>query len=74
LFVSVEISLDVIPGKDRVTDLDVKKVEGKVELIAAIGIKMNPRKWVKHGYQVGDQLKLKTVVLHDDHDKEIRMT
>ena len=30
----------------------------------------------KHGSQVGelDQLKLKTVVLHDDHDDEIHMT
>jgi len=39
---------------------------------------MNPRKWVvkKHEFQVGevDQLKLKTIVIHNDRDEEIYMT
>ena len=38
---------------------------------------MNPRKWVKKSEsQVGelDQLKLKTVILHDNRDVEVYMT
>jgi len=38
---------------------------------------MNSRKWVKkHESQVCelDQLKLKTIILCDDHDEEIHMT
>ena len=47
-----------------------------VDLIAVEGIKLNPRKWVKkRESQVGelDQLKLKTVILHDDREEEVHM-
>jgi len=62
--------------KNRVAILDAEQVED-VELPAAIGTKMNSRKWVKkRESQVGklDELKLKTVVLHGDRDGEIYMT
>ena len=45
--VSVRISPDVTPGGDRVAALNDEKVEDideDVELFAAIGTKMNPRK------------------------------
>ena len=45
--VSVRISPDVTPGGDRVATLNDEKVEDineEVELFAAIGTKMNPRK------------------------------
>ena len=47
-------------------------------MIAAKRTKKNPQKYIvkKHESQVRgiDQLKLKTVILHDDHDGEIHMT
>ena len=48
--VSVKISPDVTPGGDHVAALNVEQVEyidEDVELFAAIGTKMNSRKWVK---------------------------
>jgi len=78
--VSVRTSLDVIPGENHVVSFDAEQVEDideNIELFAAIGTKLNPRKWVKkHEFQVGDhdKLKLKTVVLHDGISKEAHMT
>ena len=72
--VSFGISPDVTLGGNRVAGLDVEQVEGKVELFAARGIKMNPCKWVKkRESQVDeqDQLKLKTVILYDNSDEEL---
>ena len=91
LVISVKILSDVTPGGDYIDGLDAKQVEdidgdvklfvedidGDVELFAAIGIKINPRKWVKkHESQIGkrDKLKLKVVVLHDGVGKEVHMT
>ena len=58
---------------------DAERVEEKiVDLITTKRTKKNPQKWIvkKHESQVGklNQLKLKIVVLHDDHDDEIHMT
>ena len=68
--VSVRTSLDVIPGGDHVARFDaeqVKDIDENVKLCTAIGIKINPRRWVKkHESQVGNHDKLKVVVLHDD--------
>jgi len=51
--VSVEISPHGTLG-DHVAGLDAEQVEKDVELFAAIGTKMNPRKWVKkYDTQVG---------------------
>ena len=66
-------------GGDHVASLVAEHVEEKVvNLIAFKRTKKNPQKWVvkNRGSQVGefDQLKLKTVLLHDDLDKEIHMT
>ena len=72
--VSIGISTDVTPDGDRVVILNAEQVN----LIAAKRTKKNPQKWVvkKHGSQVGElnQLKLKTVILHNDRDGEIHMT
>ena len=66
------------PSGDHVADLDAEHLEEKVNLIVARAIKLNLQKWVvkKRKSQVSelDHLKLKTVVLHDDHDDEIHMT
>ena len=44
----------IISG-DHVVDLDVEDINENVELFAAIGTKMNPRKWVKkHKSQVDE--------------------
>jgi len=76
--ISVEISQDVTPGENQVDNLNAKQIERKVNLVAAKRTKKNPKKWVvkKRGCQIGelDQLKLKTVVLHDGIGKEIHMT
>ena len=70
--ISVEIVLDVTLGGDHVAILDAKHVEEKVDLIAVRRTKKNQQKWVvkKHGSQFSklNQLKLKTVVLHDNRD------
>jgi len=69
----------VTPGGDHVASFDTEQVEDideNVELFAAIGTKVKPRKWVKkHESQVcgRDKLKLKVVVLHDG-SKEVHMT
>jgi len=55
----------------------VEDIDENIELFAAIGTKIKPRKWVKkHESQVGgrDKLKLKAVVLHDGIGKEVHMT
>ena len=71
--VSVGISPDVRPGKDHVAVLDAEQVK-HADLILVKRNKQNPQKWVvkKCGTQVGelDQLRLKTIVLHDNHDSE----
>ena len=76
--VSIEISPDVTPSEDKVTNLDVAWIERKVDLVAAEETKMNPQKWVvkKRESQISelDQLKLKAVVLHDSIGSEIDMT
>ena len=78
--VSIKISLNMTPDWDRVAALDVEQVEDidkDVELFAASGTKMNPRKWVKKREpQVSelDKLKLKVVVIHDDISKKVHMT
>ena len=76
--ISVEIVLDVTLGGDHVAILDAKHVEEKVDLIAVRRTKKNQQKWVvkKHGSQFSklNQLKLKTVVLHDSIGKEIHIT
>jgi len=50
----------------------------QVDLSAARGTKKNPQQWIirKRESQVDklDQLKLKTVILHDGIGKEIHMT
>ena len=55
--VSVKISSDMTPGGEHVASFDAEQVEDideNVELFAAIGIKINTRKWVKkHASQVG---------------------
>ena len=66
-------------GGDHVTSLVAEHVEEKVvNLIAFKRTKKNLQKWIvkNRGSQVGefDQLKLETVLLHDDLDKEIHMT
>jgi len=77
--VSVRTSPDVTPGEDHVTSFDTKQVEDideNVELFAAIGTKIKPRKLVKKDeYQAcdRDKLKLKAIVLHDG-SKEVYMT
>jgi len=77
--VSVSTSPNVTPGGDHIASFDAEHVENldeNVELFAAIGAKIKPRKWVKkHESQVcdRDKLKLKVVVLHD-YSKEIHMT
>jgi len=46
--VSVRTSLDVTPGGDHVASFDaeqVKDIDENIELFAAIGTKINPRKW-----------------------------
>jgi len=57
--VSVTTSPDVTPGGDHVANFDVELVEDNdknVELFAAIGTKINPRRWVKkHESQVGNR-------------------
>ena len=66
-------------GRDHVASFDTAQVEDideNVELFAAIGTKIKPRKWVKkHESQVcdRDKLKLKVVVLLDG-SKEVHMT
>jgi len=66
----VRTSSNVTLGGDHVSSFDTEQIEDideNVELYAAIGTKVNPRKWVKkHESQVcdRDKLKLKTVVLH----------
>jgi len=78
--VSIRTSPDVTPGEDHIASFDAEQVEDidvNIELFAAIGTKINPRKWVKeHESQVGeyDKLKLRAVVLHDGIGKEIHMT
>ena len=67
-------------GGDHVASFDAEQVEDideNVELFAAIGSKIKPRKQVKkHESQVGerDKLKLKAVILHDGIGKEVHMT
>ena len=67
-------------GGDYIASFDAEQVENideNIELFAAIGIKINSRKWVKkHESQVGehDKLKFKAVVLHDGIGKEVHMT
>jgi len=76
--VLVRISPDVTLGGDHVASFDAEQVEDideNVKLFAAIGTKINPRRWVKkHESQVGNRDKLKTVVLHDSIGKEVHMT
>ena len=78
--VSVRISLDMTPGEDHIASFDAEQVEDideNVELFAAIGTKINLRKWVKkYESQAGkrDKLKLKVVVLHDGIGKKLHMT
>ena len=77
--VSIRTSPNVTPGGDHVTSFDAEQVEDideNVKLFAAIGTKINPRKWVKkHESQVSehDKLKLKAIVLHNDIGKEVHM-
>ena len=59
--------------------MDTEHVEDKVvDLIAVRRSKKNQQMWIvkKCGSQVGelDQLKLKTIIFHDDHDDDIHMT
>ena len=78
--VSVKILPDVTPSGDHIASFDAKQVEDideNVELLAAIGTKIKPRKWVKkHEFQVGDRdkFKLKVVVLYDSIVKKVHMT
>ena len=76
--VSVRISADATPDGDRVAILDVKQVKDIIEAVewfAAIGIKMNPRKWVKKCEpQIAELDKLKVVALHNSIGKEVHMT
>jgi len=78
-WVSVKTSLDMTPGGDHVASFHAEQVDDideDVELFAAIGAKIKPRKWVKnHESQVCDcdKLKLKTIVLHDGSE-EVHMT
>ena len=68
---SVSVKIIRTPGGYRVAALDTEHVEDvneDVELFAAIGAKMNPRKWMKkRESQIGelDKLKLKLVVLYN---------
>ena len=77
--VLVRTSSDVIPGGDHVAMIDTEKVEDinkNIELFAAIGTKIKPRKSVKkHESQAcdHDKLKLKAVILHDGCE-EVHMT
>jgi len=77
--VSVRTSPEVTPGEYHVASVDAEHVDDideNVELFAAIGTRIKPRKWVKkHESQVydRDKLKLKAVVLHDGSDK-VHMT
>ena len=41
------ISMDVTTSGDHVVDLDAEDIDETVELFAATGTKMNPRKWAK---------------------------
>ena len=72
-------SPDVTPDGDHVARVDAEQVEDideNVELFAAIGAKLKPRKWVKkHESQAcdRDKLKLKAVILHDGNE-EIRLS
>ena len=70
--ISIEISPEAIQCGVHVANLDAEDIGKGVNLIAARRTEKNPRKWVvkKRGSQVCDlnQLKLKTVVLHDDRD------
>ena len=64
--VSVRTLPDVTPGGDQqpIDAEHVEDIDENVELFAAIGTKINPRKWVKkHESQVDerDKLKLKVV-------------
>ena len=76
--VSVRTSPDVTPGGDHIASLDteqVKNIDENIILFAAIGTKINPRRWVKkHESQVGNRDKLKAIVLHDGIGKEVHMT
>ena len=77
--VSIRTSPDVTPGGDHVASFDTEQVEDideNIELFAAIGTKVKPRKWMmKHEYQVcdRDKLKLKAVVLYDG-SKEVHIS
>ena len=61
--VSVKTSPKVTPGENHVARIDTEQVEDideNVELFAAIGTKVKPRKWVKkHESQACDRDKLK---------------
>ena len=75
--ISIEISSYVTPGGDNIAGLDAEQIEKDIELFATIWIKMNPRKWAKkHESRVGevDRIKMKTIVIYNDHDKKIHMT
>ena len=75
--ISVRTLQDVTPDGDHVASFDSKQVEDideNIELFAAIGTKINPRRWVeKYESQVGNHDKLKAVVLHEG-SKEVHMT
>ena len=76
--VSVRTSLNMIPGGDHIASFDVEQVEDidkNVELFAAIGTKMKPRKWVKkHESQVCDRDKLKLKDVLHDGSEEVHMS
>ena len=75
--VSVRTSPDVTPGGDHVS-FDAEQIEDideNVELFAAIGTKIKPRKWVKkHESQACDRDKLKLKAVLHDGSKEVHMT
>jgi len=77
--VLMKTSPDVTPSGDHVARVDtgyVEDIDENVEVFAAIGTKVKPRKWVKkHESQAcdRDKLKLKAVVLHDGSE-EVHMT
>ena len=75
--VSVKTSSDVTPGGDHEASFDTEQVEDideNVELFAAIGTKINLRRWgKKNESQVGNRDKLKVVVFNNV-SKEVHMT
>ena len=61
------------PSGHHVAMMDAEQAK----LVAAKGIKLNPREWVKkRDSQIGeiDKLNLKLIALHDDINKVVLMT